>query len=170
MRHRASRVIINSIKHFVQRAITNVNNATILNEVIVDAVIAPADAAQEVTQGSVIKAIFIEFWITGLGTIAQDSAFNITVEKQSGGQPNMTNAQSLALDAYPNKKNILYTTQGLLTSNQSSQAPVPLIRQWIAVPKGKQRFGLGDRLLLNFSNISTVNYQICGVYIYKEYS
>ncbi len=160
---------INSVKHYVQRAITNVAVAGIVNEVVIDAVVATAvNLPNEVLEGAVIKAVFVEVWPTGIGAEASNSAFNITVEKVPAAAPLMTNAQSLNLMVYPNKKNILYTTQGVVNSEVGIN-PVPLLRQWITIPKGKQRFGLGDRLVVNYSSISSISYLICGIYVFKEY-
>ncbi len=160
---------INSVKHIVQRFVTTVATAAVLNDVIVNAVVASAVSdPTEVQEGSVIKAVFVEMWLAGTGASGISGAFNLTVEKYIADQPDMTSAQSLNLMTYPNKKNILYTTQGLIASDEGSPA-MPLIRQWIKIPKGKQRFGLGDRLLINLANVSNVNFSVCGVYIYKAY-
>ncbi len=160
---------INSVKHIVPRAVTTVVTAAIVNDVIVDSVVASAvNLANEVLEGSIIKAVSVEIWAAGTAAPGSSTAFNMTVEKIPANAPKMTNAQSLNLMTYPNKKNILYTTQGLLSS-QSGSNFVPLFKQWIAIPKGKQRFGLGDQLVLNFSNIATNDYLLCGIYIYKEY-
>jgi len=59
----------------------------------------------------------------------------------------------------------LYTTQGL-TSEQNANA-VPIIRQWFKIPKGKQRFGLGDQMVLNIS-AAQEGVENCGMFIFKE--
>ncbi len=157
-----------SIKHYVQTFITSILTATVLNVEIADSVIAPAAAANEVLEGSIVKAVFVEIWATNIDVDTTRAAFNLTVEKRPGNTPAMTNAQSLVLDRYPNKKNILYTTQGILTSGSAGPA-IPLFRQWIKIPKGKQRMGLDDKIVLNISNVATSTMQVCGVYTYKEY-
>ncbi len=160
---------INSVKYYVQRAVTSVAGAGILNEVVVDAVVASAvSSSNEVLEGSIVKAVYVETWIIGEGASGIMSAFNVSVEKKPADATPMTNSQSLNLMVYPNKKNVLYTTQGLVASEQGSNA-VSILRQWFAIPKGKQRMGLGDQLMINFSNISTTSYLICGFYTYKEY-
>ncbi len=160
---------INSVKHYFQRALTSVAAAGILNEEIIDAVVASAvSTPNEILEGSVIKAVFVEVWVVGLGASGANTAFSWTLEKVPAAAVAMTNAQSLNLMVYPNKKNILYTTQGVLTSDEGSNA-VPVVRQWFKIPKGKQRFGLGDKLILNLSNIVGQIYQVCGFYTYKEY-
>ncbi len=160
---------INSVKHYVQRFITSVAVAAVLNDEIVNAVVASAVSdPTEVTEGAVIKAVFVEMWVIGLGAAGSNGSILMALEKLPAAATPMTNAQSLALMTYPNKKNILYSTQGLVASDEVGLA-MAFIRQWFAIPKGKQRFGLGDKLILNVSSISATNFQICGFYTYKEY-
>lgn len=154
-----------SRKHIVQNSIfTVVLGAIAQLTPVVTVERTVANSNFEVAEGSIVKAVYCEFWITGDDTVA--SSFTITVEKVPGGAQTQSFAQSQALDAYPNKKNILYTTQGLAVPNTGS--PVPILRQWIKIPKGKQRFGLGDVLRINFSAIHD-GITVCGIVIYKEY-
>ncbi len=159
---------INTEKHFQPIVGTTVAAGAILNTVLIDAVAAPS-AAFEIDQGSVIKAIYCELWLNGSGLTDTHSIFNVTVEKLSADVTSMTATQSANLGTYPNKKNILYTTQGILAAGVDGAQSVPILRQWIAIPKGKQRFGLTDRLNINTSNISSNDLIICGIFIYKEY-
>ncbi len=143
-----------------------VTAAAIKEIVIANAETLPVVAnANDIRAGAVVKAVWCEMWISGDSDTAQ-STFNITVEKTSGAPTPMTFAQSVALTAYPNKKNILYTTQGLIGANESNA--VPILRQWIAIPKGKQRFGLGDQLIMNIASITGAT-RGCGIFIFKEY-
>ncbi len=104
-------------------------------------------------------------WVQGAG--AQPGATTIIVEKLPGVGTNITAGEMAALDDYNNKKNIFYTTQGLV--GDSNTNPAPLIRQWIKIPKGKQRFGLGDRL--QFTILGLVDdIEFCGLAIYKAYN
>ena len=95
----------------------------------------------------------------------QISAF----EKISSGGPLMTQPDTVTLNDYPNKKNILKTSQGVIGDANTNTTPV--FREWIAIPKGKQRMGLGDRLMLNVSCLAEAanDLEICGMFIYKEY-
>jgi len=160
---------INSIKHFVQRPNTSVLTGTITNFVIVDAVAAPANTfIQDVIQGSIIKAIHHELWIANGGPTNQTTQVVITVEKKIAGSPVMTFAQSLNLSGYLNKKNILHTFQGILAPNIDGANPIQPLPGWILIPKGKQRMGLGDQIVINISSV-TQAIQTCGMFIYKEY-
>ncbi len=121
--------------------------------------------ANDVRAGSVIKAVYLEYWITSDSSTVFGT-FNITVEKKGQGATAMSFGQSVNLMAYPNKKNILYTTQGIIGKDVNNA--VPILKQWIAIPKGKQRFGNDDELVVNFSAI-TQTQNVCGIAIYKEY-
>ncbi len=167
MRHRRMQAPINSIKHYVHETNIGIATGTIKNIEEILAVVAPANALPfQVIEGSVIKAIYLEFWLSSNGASGTETQFNLTVEKKREAEADMTFGQSAALGAYPNKKNILYTSQGIVNSNAVS-GTVPIIRQYILIPKGKQRFGLGDQLMVNISAIGAL--QFCGISTYKEY-
>lgn len=120
----------------------------------------------EVQEGSVIKAVYFELWLEGS---ANDSFQVVTITKvpESGTGP--TFAQMQALNAYPNKKNILFTHQGL-SANDGVGNPMPVLRGWIKIPKSKQRFGLGDNLILTVSNPGPQTVAYCGFATFKEYT
>ncbi len=157
---------IHSTKHIVQWQGLGVASSAIINlEIAKSVVLQDANLSTEVQEGAVVKAVFVEVWLTS--DDATQGSCTATIEKRSGGQVAMTLTQSNAMYGYVNKKNILHTSQGLVPPN--IQAGIPLIRQWIKIPKGKQRFGLDDILVLNVSGI-TNGANICGVAIYKEYT
>ncbi len=167
MRLRRMVAPINSIKHYVHRSNVGIATGTITNVIIVDAVVAPGNATpQAVTEGSVIKAVYLEFWLASNAAEGAETQFTLTVEKKRSLEAAMTNAQANNLGAYPNKKNILYTTQGIVNSNTGSGA-VPVIRQYVLIPKGKQRFGLDDQFVVNIAAVGAL--QLCGISTYKEY-
>ncbi len=93
--------------------------------------------------------------------------FTITLEKVPGAGNTITFTESTDLFSYANKKNIIYTTQGL-ASNDGIAAPIPVIRQWFKIPKGKQRMGLGDTWNLNVSSRGSDDLIMCGFMTYKE--
>lgn len=159
---------INSIKHFVHHSPATVVAGAVTSIVLVNAVVAPAVATTaDVIQGAIVKAVYIEVWIGG-NTANATSSFNVTVEKRVANAPAMTFTQSVNLQSYPNKKNILYTTQGIIGPVSSGGGTTPIIRDWIKIPKGKQRFGLNDEFVINLSNI-TNDMIACGIFIFKEY-
>ncbi len=159
---------INSIKHYVQHTDAVIASGAVVTDRLVDAVVAPAASApNQVTEGSVIKAVYIERWILGEGAAAVPSQFTLIVEKTSGGQGDMTFTESQNLSSYDNKKNILYTTQGIVGEASVGASTVPILRTWVLIPKGKQRFGLGDRLICTIGFVTSG--RRCGIETYKEY-
>ncbi len=168
MIHRRMVAPINSIKHFVSRTNTAIATGVTQTLNVVDAVVAPATSnAFDVIQGAVIKAVFIELWLIGDGATDTTVQFTVTVEKRVANSAAITTSQQANLGGYPNKKNILYTTQGLLGPTIDGQSSVPVIRGWQKIPKGKQRFGLDDKLAINITAIGAL--RACGIFIYKEY-
>ncbi len=164
------RAPINSVKHYVQFSNATLATGASITQVLVNAVVAPATASTaSVKEGSIIKAVFIEKWLVGdSGVDGTPSQFVLTVEKKRDAEPDMTAAQSNTLAAYPNKKNILYTTMGIITNSKNGGPTAPVLRSWIKIPKGKQRFGLGDELVVNIAAIVTIRH--CGFSTYKEYT
>ncbi len=159
------RAVIHRTKHPIQWTLQTITPlATLASETIVTAVQSTlANLANEVEEGAIVKAVFVELWVTSDDT--SGSSFVATLEKLPGSGGSMSYAESIDLFSYTNKKNILYTTMGLVGPND--EVPIPLIRQWFKIPKGKQRFGLGDKLVLNISAITNgLNY--CGHALYKE--
>ncbi len=158
---------INSIKHYVHSATFTVASGVRASIVVVDAVAAPANATSlQVLEGSIVKAIYLEYWVTGDDVSGTVSQFLLAIEKAPSNVSAMSATNATNLGAYTNKKNIFYTTQGILNSSIDSGS-VPVIRQWILIPKGKQRMGLGDRLVVTLNAVGKL--RACGIATYKEY-
>ncbi len=168
MRHRRMLAPINSVKHYVQMENATVASGARKGVVLVDATAAPATSnTSDVKEGSLVKACFIEVWIKSNATAGTDTKFQFSLEKIPTGADSASFTQMNNLQAYDNKKNILFYSQGVL-GDLTTQA-VPIVRQWFKIPKGKQRFGLGDRLVMN---ITATGFEIntCGFSTYKEYT
>ncbi len=159
------RPTINSEKHLVQFSLFAVASGAITNLAIATAVSVPTAAVADVREGSIIKAVYCEMWLTSDDAAAGTTI--VTLEKIQSGTAGMSAASSGALNAYANKKNVLYTCMGLLPPNVGS-LPFNCVKGWIKIPKGKQRFGVGDRLALNVHGQSN-GVAGCGIAIYKEY-
>ncbi len=159
------RAPIHSVKHYVQVSLATVlagaNNAIVIATAVP---IQDVNSANEVTEGSLIKAVFVEMWVRAGDTAGGSSL--LTLVKVPDAQA-LTFADVIALNDYRNKKNILYHTQGI-TNDQDADA-IPFIRQWFKIPKSKQRFGLGDQLVLSVAAQALDNI-ICGFMTYKEYT
>ncbi len=161
------RPMVHSTKHYVQTGINQIATGVRESIRVVTAVESSvANAANEVREGSSVKAIYIEMWLQNQGNLGE---FILTVSKdpENGAGPSF--AEHANLFAFTNKKNILYTTQGL-TPNDAISGPIPVLRQWIKIPKSKQRFGLGDGINIVISNVSSNDLNRCGFNTFKEYS
>ncbi len=156
-----------SRKHVIQHTQFSVSSAAKTTFVEISAVaIQNVDANFEVIEGSVVKAVYIELWLLGAGS--GQSSYVVIVEKSQSGQADPTFTQMTTLDAYSNKKNVLYSSEGLIA--HSAGNPTPVLRQWIKVPKSKQRFGLDDRFRISIAALGASAVLGCGLTIYKSYT
>lgn len=158
-----------SRKHIVQHTQFVVVSASVTTFDDIHAVaIQDVNTPQEVVEGSVVKAIYVEIWLNGNTGVEPAGSITMIVEKSQSAniEPSFTNMTTL--DAYENKKNILYTTQGIVASNTGN--PTPFLRQWIKIPKSKQRFGLQDKLRIVIAAIGSEDISGCGLSIYKSYT
>ncbi len=161
------RQIINAIKHYVQAENAPVASAAVRTIEVVDAVGQSAVAnTEDVVEGSLVKAVFLEYWIRSQATAGTDTKFQFCLEKVPAGQSSITFGGMNVVMAYLNKKNILFFSQGVL-GDLTTQS-VPVVRQWFKIPKGKQRFGLGDNLVVTISATGQ-SIDTCGFATYKEY-
>ncbi len=158
------RPMIHTEKHIVQESLASIAAGAINVSVIVNAVQAPAAAQpNQVREGCTISAVYVEMWISGDDATA--STCIATLERRPSGLGNMTVAESALLNDYDNKKNILHTFMGLIPPD--IQFPTAILKGWFKIPKGKQRFGLGDDLVLNIHGQSN-GLDFCGFFLYKE--
>ncbi len=161
------RPMVHSTKHYVQITFNTATTGVTEVETLAESVtVTLANLATEVKEGSTLKAVYFEMWVIGSSA---DQFFTAAVAKLPGGVGNILQADLVNLHAYDNKKNILFTTQGL-ASNDGIGNPVNIHRGWIKIPKSKQRFGLGDRLQFAISSRGTADIDFCGFALYKEYS
>ncbi len=160
------RPMVHSEKHYRQNSLFALTAGTDTDLPIISAVaVADKTASNEIEEGSSVKAVYIEMWVS-TNTDNTTGTFVIIVEKIPAGANPPTVANMALLNDYANKKNILYTTQGL--NNPKNGVAIPALKFWLKIPKGKQRFGLGDKLVMTiFSQTGTL--QACGFQIYKEY-
>ncbi len=163
------RPVIKSKKHIFQISQSTVGQALVVQTILIHAKEATSATPEVVEEGAIVKACYIELWVS------QDSAsvvgsYTICLFKDPGNNAGLTSAQMAALHDYDNKKNILFTGQGLLTPNDGGQ--VPVLRGWYKIPKGKQRFGLNDTLSVSIrnNNLTSIDINFCGLAIYKEYT
>ncbi len=159
------RPVINSTKHYVQHTITQVTTATVAEQVEAVAVpVVDVNAPNEVQEGEIIKAIYLEYWISGTFNIG---SFILMVEKSQANLASTSFTEMTTLNAYENKKNVLFVSQGLTAEDNAN--PTPVLRQWIKIPKSKQRFGLRDAIRVQIAAIGAEDVQFCGFATYKAY-
>ncbi len=160
------RPVIHSVKHYVQYSIATVTGGVVTSNNIVKSVAVDAvDQVDEVAEGSIIKAVYFELWIRSGSTTG--SSGQAIIYKKVGDATHPSATDMAALGDWDNKKNVLYTTMGLF-NDQDADAQI-IYKGWVKIPKGKQRFGLGD--ILAFAVYTpTIDAQICGFATYKEYS
>ncbi len=170
MRHRRMQAPINSIKHYVHMANSTIASGAVRNQILVDAVtVASAGAnAFDVTEGSLVKAVHMDYWVLNEGASGVNTQFIGILEKVPTGQAGATAGELVNLGAYSNKKNILNSFQGNLGATIDGVQSLPYMQGWFKIPKGKQRFGLGDSLVLSLLSTG-VSVAICGLSTYKEY-
>ncbi len=159
------RPIINAIKHYFHTPAAVLTSGTSVAINIVSAIAegATRSNAFDVYEGATVKAVYVEHWLSGV-TIDKTGTWVIVKLPASVAKPTTTEMANLG--TYKNKKNILNSGQGLLPTNGNV---MNIYKGWIKIPKGKQRFGLGDKLQLVLSAVGT-NVNHCGISTFKEYS
>ncbi len=168
-RHRMVAPIV-SVKHFIALTNQTLSASGLINHVLIDAVsVGDAHSATiNTTEGSIIKAVHLNHWVVNNGSTGTIGQWTAILEKVPAGQDGATVSQLLNLMAYPNKKNVLNTFQGNLTAGIDGANALTYMQGWFKIPKGKQRFGLGDRLILSATPTGQ-QINLCGMTIYKEY-
>ncbi len=168
MMHRRRLVApIVTIKHM-----TNHENAKVLTTAVRNIEIANAVPQQsvvsttDVVEGSIIKAVYLELWLHSIASAGEDTKFQFVFEKVQGDATPITFTQMNTLMVYPNKKNIFYSSQGVL--GDLTTPSIPIVRNWFKIPKGKQRMGQGDELVMTVS-ATAFDIDTCGLSIFKEY-
>jgi len=160
------RPMVHSNKHYVQQSIGTSVVGTPTDTVVASAVtVAAKTAVNEVEEGTSIKAVYFEMWLRSAATAA--SSFTFIIEKRNANINPASVAELAALGTYDNKKNVFFTSQGLV--NDVDADAMSVIRAWVKIPKSKQRMGLGDSINWELSAIGqSINF--CGFQTYKEYS
>ncbi len=161
------RPVIHSVKHYKQITRSTVTTVTANSEQLCKAVESTiANLENEVPEGAVVKAVYIELWLLNS---SNDGSDVVVLSKNSLNTVGPSFTQMNTLFTYPEKKNILFTHQGL-SSNNGVGNPIPVMRGWYKIPKSKQRFGLGDTLNITIANNGPSTLEYCGFATYKEYT
>lgn len=159
------RPMVHSEKHIVQFSINTITGGQAdAFEVATGVPVASKDAATEVEEGSTIKAVYLEVWVRAGSTTP--SSGQMCFYKRQSSAPNPSTTNMAALNAWDNKRNIFYTTMGLF--NDQDADAIVIFKGWIKIPKGKQRMANGDNLTFTIFS-PTIDLQMCGFALYKEY-
>ncbi len=160
------RPIINSEKRISQVTLSSSLMGVVANNKIVDCVQDPNLAlASNVAPGTIVKAVYVEIWLLGAGQ--QPTTFTAMIYKTNSNAGSIDATEMTDVNAYTNKKNIFEMHQGIV--GDANANPTPVFRNWIKIPKGKQRFGLGDVLRFSVKSI-TEDTEFCGLFIFKVYT
>ncbi len=161
------RPVVHSTKHYTQNSLATITGGALLNITIADAVaVGNKNLSNEVEEGAIIKACFIEQWLRSSET--SPGSFIACLYKLPGAGASFTTVDLAAIFAEPNKKNILWFGQGLL--NDQDADATAITRGWYKIPKSKQRFGLGDKLVFVIFAQGAIDLVSCGFTTYKEYT
>ncbi len=154
-------------KHILQISQGTVSQSARLNTNIIEALEGPRTLPQHVAEGAVVKACYVELWLS-MASATVVGSYTVILAKNPGGNASPSATNMAALHDFSNKKNILFTGQGLLAPTDGGQ--VPVLRGWYRIPKGKQRFGLGDLLQITIrnNNATAIDVNFCGLAIFKE--
>ncbi len=163
------RPIISSKKHYVQISQSTVSQAALVNTELVDAIEGAHSSPTHIAEGNVVKAVWIEFWL-GTASATVVGSYTVVVYKNPGSGHGLTAGEAAALHDYTNKKNIFYASQAL--SPPTDGGLVCVLKQWIKIPKGKQRFGLADRFTIGVrnNNATAIDLNFCGMAVFKSLS
>ncbi len=153
--------VINSDKHYVHLPVIAITSGNVSTFELVDVDNSLASAS-DVRVGAVVKAVFLELWAD---SPTSSKTINSAVLKRPSGASAPSIANLGNMGAYINKKNVFMFHQGLAPSNGNV---VPLFREWILIPKGKQRMGLGDSIVVT-TGATGATMNICGFATFKEY-
>ncbi len=161
------RPMVHSTKHIVQKSVATILAGAKLDIIIASAVdVAAKTGLNQTEEGNSIKACFNEYWLRS--SEVSPGSFVAALYKVPGTGIKFTTANMAALGGVENKKNILWTGQGLL--NDQDADALAIMRGWYKIPKSKQRFGLGDELVLTIFAQGAIDILVCGFSTYKEYS
>ncbi len=160
------RPVLQSRKHIVQIALSSQTGVGTQVLLISESIEGQHTKSTDVSEGALVKAVWIELWCVSAGTTI--GSFTSILYKNPGGANGVLDADMAALHDWDNKKNILYTTQGI--TPDADQFPMNVFKGWSKIPKGKQRQGLGDKIQIGLRNNIADDLNFCGFATFKEYT
>ncbi len=122
---------------------------------------------QDVERGCVIKAIWIEFWITATELFADAITNGIDLYLFKNPGQNLTSPIPGTIGSSNEKKFIFKTWKGI-TGARSQGFPPYSWKGWVRVPKRYQRMGANDRWQIILQATGS-NILFCSNFVYKWY-
>ncbi len=157
--------IVNSIKNSVD-FIDGISAATVVKKTIAIAKDNPATTIQnEVKRGSLIKAIWLEFWYYGTSPSNTNDIMDAYVIKNPGN--NLTDPDPGTVGTSNEKKFVFREWRGIVGNKSLGGFPYRW-SGWLRIPKRYQRMGTDD--ILKFVLISPTTGNLCTKFIYKWYT
>ncbi len=164
-RNYAPRAIINSIKNHV--VIATSSSGTASNVLLAKAVNTPlSTVSTDVSQGCIIKAIYLIIDGCGLGGTGVLNNMNLFIIKSPGD--NLTLPSANATGTSNEKKFIFREWKFMIMRNQDGNTPFHW-EGWIKVPKRYQRMGTDDVFRFGIINTAAVTGHFSLDAIYKWY-
>ncbi len=158
--------IVNSIKNSFGR-IDALVASTNLDIVCVLSVDTPVTAnVADVKRGSLVKAIWIEFWYYGLSATDVNNIIDIYLIKNPG--TNLTLPNPGTIGTSNEKQWVIREWRGLAGVKSLGGKPYQQVGRWFKIPKRFQRMGTDDTWSLVARSSTTGN--LCTKFIYKWYS
>ncbi len=116
---------INAIKHMVNIENSAVADAARRTIIVVQGVAQNAvSAVQDVVEGAIVKAVYVELWFKGNAVAGTEDKFQFVIEKLVSGSNGITFTEMNNLMTYENKRNILFTSQGVTGDLTTQSVPI----------------------------------------------
>ncbi len=156
--------IINSIKNVFDT--TSSTGTTLGGPIFAKAVNAPVSTVTtDVSQGCIIRAVWISFDVCGLAATGVLQRTNIYIMKNPGA--NLTPPGAFAVDGSNEKKFVFKQWQIMTMRNQDGNPPFHW-EGWLKIPKRYQRMGTDDTLLIAHQTDTAAGH-FSAQFIYKWY-
>ncbi len=161
-RRRSLGQIVDSNKNEVNGVVAITAATNFANVVAITVDSALNSVATQVTRGSKIFRIWVEFWYYGLSPSNTNDVFDAYFLKNPGSNLTPPNPGTVGTS---NEKKFVFREWKGLTGNKSLGGSPYMWKGWIKVPKIYQRMGADD--LISFVVRSPTTGNLCFKFIYK---
>ncbi len=123
--------------------------------------------SEDVERGCVIKAVWVEFWISATAEVAVGTTNGIDCYFWKNTGSNLTSPIPGTEGTSNEKRFIFKVWKGLIGARTQGFQPYTW-KGWIRIPKGHQRMGANDLLQITLQ-ATGVNAIFCHKFVYKWY-